>query len=150
MKFSILSTLVLALGLILSACGRAPAASASNASPEPAAVGDQASLVAALEEGGATVETGEPISQPFFSAEGHIIKVNGADVQVFEYESSEAMELDSSQIAPDGSSNATTMITWIDTPHFYKAGKIIVLYIGSDATVLDLLKGALGPQFAGG
>ena len=42
------------------------------------------------------------------------------------------------------------MITWIDTPHFYKAGKIIVLYIGSDATVLDLLKGALGPQFAGG
>jgi hypothetical protein len=150
MKFSILSTLVLALGLILSACGRAPAASASNASPEPAAVGDQASLVAALEEGGATVETGEPISQPFFSAEGNIIKVNGADVQVFEYESSEAMELDSSQIAPDGSSNATTMITWIDTPHFYKAGKIIVLYIGSDATVLDLLKGALGPQFAGG
>jgi hypothetical protein len=150
MKFSILSTLVLALGLILSACGSAPAASASNASPEPAAVGDHASLVAALEEGGATVETGEPISQPFFSAEGNIIKVNGADVPVFEYESSEAMELDSSQIAPDGSSNATTMITWIDTPHFYKAGKIIVLYIGSDATILDLLKGALGPHFAGG
>jgi hypothetical protein len=150
MKFSILSTLVLAFGLILSACGSAPLANASNASPEPAAVEDAASLAAALEAAGATVEIGDPISQPFFSVPGNIIKVNGADVQLFEYESSEAMELESSQIAPDGSSNATTMITWIDTPHFYKAGKIMVLYIGSDTTVLDLLEGALGPQFAGG
>ena len=150
MKITILSVLSIALGLILSACASAPDASASNASPEPGAVEDQESLVAALEEAGATVEMGDPISQPFFSVEGHIIKVNGADVQVFEYESSESMELESSQIAPDGSSSATTMITWIDTPHFYKAGKIVVLYIGSDATVLDLLNGALGAQFAGG
>jgi hypothetical protein len=150
MKVRIVLVLAMALGLIISACGSAPTASASNASPEPRAVEDQASLVAALKAAGATIEMGDPISQPFFSVEGNIIKVNGADVQLFEYESSEAMELESSQIAPDGSSNATTMITWIDTPHFYKAGKIIVLYIGSDATVLDLLKGALGPQFAGG
>jgi hypothetical protein len=150
MKVRIVSVLAMVLGLLLSACGSAPAASASNASPQPRAVEDQASLVAALKEAGATVETGDPISQPFFSVEGNILKVNGADVQLFEYESSEAMELESSQIAPDGSSSATTMITWIDTPHLYKAGKIIVLYIGSDATVLDLLEGALGPQFAGG
>lgn len=150
MKVRSLSVLAIALGLILSACGSAPAASASNASPEPRAVEDQASLVEALKVAGATIETGDPISQPFFSVEGHIIKVNGADVQVFEYESSESMELESSQIAPDGSSSATTMITWIDTPHFYKAGKRVVLYIGSDATVLDLLNGALGTQFAGG
>lgn len=150
MKVKSLSVLAIALGLILSACGSAPAASASNASPEPRAVEDQASLVEALKAAGAMIETGDPISQPFFSVEGNIIKVNGADVQVFEYESSESMELESSQIAPDGSSSATTMITWIDTPHFYKAGKIVVLYIGSDATVLDLLNGALGPQFAGG
>lgn len=150
MKVRILSVLVMALGLTLSACGSVPAAIASNASPEPRAVEDQASLVAALKAAGATIETGDPISQPFFSVEGNIIKVNGADVQVFEYESSESMELESSQIAPEGSSNATTMITWIDTPHFYRAGKIIVLYIGSDRTVLDLLEGALGPQYAGG
>ena len=149
MKARIVSVLAMALGLLLSACRSAPTASASNASPEPRAVEDQASLVAALKAAGATIETGDPISQPFFSVEGNIIKVNGADVQVFEYESSEAMELESSQIAPDGSSNATTMITWIDTPHFYKAGRIIVLYVGNDATVLDLLEKILGSQFAG-
>jgi hypothetical protein len=149
MNVRIVSVLAMASGLLLSACGGAPTASASNASPEPRAVEDQATLVAALQAAGATIETGDPISQPFFSVEGNIIKVNGADVQVFEYESSEAMELESSQIAPDGSSNATTMITWIDTPHFYKAGRIIVLYVGNDATVLDLLEKILGSQFAG-
>jgi hypothetical protein len=150
MKVRILSVFAMALSLILSACGRAPFANASDAAPEPREVKDQASLVTALKAAGAMIEMGDPISQPFFSVEGNIIKVNGADVQVFEYESSEAMELESSQIAPDGSSSATTMITWIDTPHFYKAGKIIVLYTGSDTTVLDLLEDALGPQFAGG
>ena len=150
MKFSVLSVLVLVFGLLLSACGGAPTASASNASPEPAAVQDQASLVAALEAGGAVVEVGEPISQPFFSVEGSIIKVNGADVQVFEFENADEMELASSQIAPDGGSDATTMITWIDTPHFYKSGRIVALYIGSDEAVLSLLEKALGAQFAGG
>ena len=150
MKLTILSVLLLIFGLFLSACGGALAANASNASPEPAVVEDQAGLIAVLKSAGATVETGEPILQPFFSVEGDTINVNGADIQVFEYESTEAMELDSSQIAPDGSSNATTMITWIDTPHFYKAGRIIALYIGSDETALSLLEGALGSQFAGG
>ena len=149
MKLSILSVLFLTFGVFLSACGGAPAANASNASPEPAVVEDQARLIAALQAAGATVEMGEPISQPFFSVEGNIVKVNGADVQVFEYESTEEMELESSQIAPDGSSNATTMITWVDTPHFYKTGRIIVLYIGSDETILNLLEQVLGPQFAG-
>ena len=152
MKLSIFSALLFIFGVLLSlsACGGAPTASASNASPEPAAVEEQASLIAALEATGATVETGEPISQPFFSAEGNIIKVNGADVQVFEYENAEKMELESSQIAPDGNSNATTMISWIDTPHFYKTGRIIALYIGSDEAVLSLLEKTMGAQFAGG
>ena len=149
MKLSILSVVLLMIGVFLSACGNAHIASASNSSPEPAAVEDQASLIAALETAGATVASGEPISQPFFNVEGNIVKVNGADVQVFQYESAEEMELDSSQIAPDGGSNATTMITWIDTPHFYKTGRIIALYIGSDETILSLLETVMGAQFAG-
>jgi hypothetical protein len=79
----------MALGLILSACGSAPNASASNASPEPRAVEDQASLVAALKVAGATIETGDPISQPFFSVEGNILKVNG---QMFSFLSMKAQK----------------------------------------------------------
>lgn len=75
--------------------------------------------------------------------------MNGADVQVFEYENEEAMESEASQVAPDGGSIGTTMVTWVETPHFYKAGRIIVLYVGSDESVLDLLEQVLGQQFAG-
>src|SRR5215211_596192 len=139
MKYPILSVLLLVFAFVVSGCGNAPAASASNTSPEPAAVQDQASLVAALQAAGATVETGEPISQPFFTAEGNIIKVNGADVQVFEYENTEVMETEASQVAADGGSIGTNMVSWMDTPHFYKTGRIIALYVGGDEATLGLL-----------
>jgi hypothetical protein len=155
MKYRILSVLLFAL--ILSACGNVSTPISPTESTEPAitepieagTVEDQASLVAALQAAGATVEVGEPITQAFFTPEGSIIKVNGADVQVFEYESVEAMESEAAQVAPDGGSIGTSMVTWVDTPHFYKAGRIIVLYVGSDESVLSLLENALGPQFAG-
>ena len=151
MKYPILSVLLLVFTLMVSGCGKTATATpiSPTASTEPLAAEDKASLVAALQSSGATVEAGDPISQVFFSPEGSIIKVNGADVQVFEYESMEAMENDASQVAPDGGSIGTTMVTWMDTPHFYKAGHFIVLYVGSDETILNLLESVLGHQFAG-
>lgn len=151
MKYQTLLIVFLVFAFGVSACASAAAATSptEGASPQPAALEDQASLVAALKAAGATVEAGEPIKQEFFGPEGNIIKVNGADVQVFEYESAEAMENEASQVAPDGGSVGTSMMMWMDTPHFYKAGRIIALYIGSDKTVLGVLEQALGPQFAG-
>ena len=112
-------------------------------------IGGHVEFVDALRAAGASVEPSEPITQPFFTPEGNILKVNGADVQVFEYESSEAMEAEASQVAPDGGSIGTTMVSWMDVPHFYKADRIIVLYVGSDTEILSLLEEILGPQFAG-
>jgi hypothetical protein len=60
------------------------------------------------------------------------------------------MEEEASQVTPEGGSIGTSMISWIDTPHFYKAGNILVLYVGSDEAILGLLEKVLGPQFAGG
>ena len=146
MKLHILSTLLLVFAYVISSCG-------GNATPSPASepltVEDQASLVNGLQAAGAAVESGDSITQEFFSPEGHTIKVNGADLQVYEYENAEAMEKEASQVAPDGGSIGTSMVTWIDTPHFYKAGRIIVLYLGNDKTVMDLLSKLMGPQFAG-
>lgn len=149
MKYPILSVLLLVFTLMMSGCGNGATRLSPTTSTEPLAVEDKASLIAALEASGATVEAGDPISQVFFSPEGSIIKVNGADVQVFEYESAEAMENEASQVAPDGGSIGTSMVTWMDTPHFYKAGRIIALYVGSDEAALSLLEQVLGEQFAG-
>jgi hypothetical protein len=112
-------------------------------------VEDYVSLVDALRAAGATVEPSDTVEQAFFSVTGQIIKVNGADVQVFEYESAEAMETDVSQVAHDGGSIGTSMVTWMAAPHFFKTGRVLVLYVGDDAAVLDLLKSVLGEQFAG-
>jgi hypothetical protein len=149
MKNQIRMALLLVLAFLFSGCTNTSQAVSPGPATEQLAVEDKASLIAALEAAGATVELGEPISQPFFTPEGSIVKVNGADVQIFEYESSEEMGNEASQVSADGGAIGTSMVTWMDTPHFYKTGRIIVLYIGSDAAVLDLLERVLGPQFAG-
>ncbi len=41
------------------------------------------------------------------------------------------------------------MVGWVAPPHFYKKEKLIVLYVGDDNNVLDILEGVLGTQFAG-
>jgi hypothetical protein len=146
MKPSLLLIFVSIFAYGMSACG---ASATPNPSTKPLSVEDQAGLLNALKAAGATVEVGDSIAQDFFSVEGKTVKVNGADLQVFEYENAEAMEKDASNVAPDGGSIGTSMVDWIDTPHFYKAGRIITLYIGSDKTVLGLLNTVPGPQFAG-
>lgn len=40
------------------------------------------------------------------------------------------------------------MVTWVTTPHFYKAGCLIVLYVA--AAITTALEQVLGPQFAEG
>jgi len=153
MKNQTLLVSLVIFALIASGCANAsPPSSPPSAtmSSEPLAVEDIASLIAALEAAGVMVETGDKVSQEFFKPEGSILGVNGADVQVFEYESKEAMESEASQVAPDGGSVGTSMMMWMDTPHFYKSGRVMVLYVGSDETVLSLLEQVLGLQFAGG
>lgn len=152
--FSIL--MLVALAIISVACAAQPASGASDdASQEPiasshgGAVEDQVSLMDALRAGGAEVEPGDVVEQAFFSVTGQILKANGADVQVFEYESAEAMEADAAQVSSDGGSIGTSMVMWVESPHFFKSGRVLVLYVGEDAAILDLLKGALGEQFAG-
>jgi hypothetical protein len=150
MKSQIRFGLVLLFGFLVSGCAGNSSTATPAATEGAVAVEDKAGLIAALQGAGATVETGDTVIQDFFTPEGGMLKVNGADVQVFEYESTEAMEGEASQVAPDGGSVGTSMVSWMGTPHFYKAGRIIVLYVGSDQAVLGLLEKALGPQFAGG
>jgi len=150
-KLSLISSLLL-IALFAAACGSQPAVPSVGTDPSVShggPVGDYVSLVDSLRGAGATVEPGDQIEQAFFAVKGQIIKVNGADVQVFEYETVEAMEADAGQVAPDGGSIGTSMVMWVEAPHFYNAGRILVLYVGEDQAILDLLEGALGAQFAG-
>ncbi len=115
-----------------------------------AKVTDYASLIDNLGKAGATVvESAEKVTQPFFSVQGKVITVNGGDVQVFEYENATTADNEAALVSPDGSLVGTSLILWVTPPHFYKAGKLIVLYVGDSVSVIDALEGALGSQFAG-
>ena len=60
-----------------------------------------------------------------------------------------AAQAEADQVAPDGSSVGTSMPFWVGDPHFFKGGKLIVLYLGDDADILSALESVLGEQFAG-
>lgn len=112
-------------------------------------VRDHVSLVDTLRAQGLTVEPTGPISQPFFPIPGQTLEVNGKDVQVFEFKDSSATKSQAKEISSDGKSIHHTTIQWISPPHFFSTGKIIVLYLGSDAELLKKLETALGTQIAG-
>lgn len=138
--------LVVAAVLVLASCSAPPKPSiVSHGGP----VRDYVSFIDNLRAKGATVEPGGEVEQPFFSVKGNVIKVNGEDVQVFEFASPDVAKVEADTVPPDGTSFATIMITWIAPPHFYRTEKIIVLYVGNTQATKDLLVSLLGPQFAG-
>ena len=110
--------------------------------------GGSAQLMDQLQAAGAAVEPAGEIEQAFFGPIGQVFRVNGADVQVFEYPDEAARMAESEQISPDGATIGTTMVTWVDEPHFWAVGRTIVLYVGSDQVVVDVLNRVLGEPIA--
>lgn len=107
-------------------------------------------LIESLRSEGAAVEPVRQIDQVFFTATGQVIAVNGVEVQVFEYIDEQARQAEAATISADGSSVGTSMITWVEPPHFFTQGRLIVLYVGTESATLALLSGALGAPIAEG
>ena len=90
---------------------------------------------------------------------GRTFTVNGEQIQVYEYASVSDTNKQASHISPDGTAFTTvsssgmpvgaTQVDWVKPPHLYKAGRLIVIYIGTNDSVIHLLVGVLGKQFAG-
>lgn len=111
---------------------------------------DYVSLIDSLRAAGATVEPAGEIEQPFFPVTGRVIKVNGGDVQVFEFADESAATDQAEHISPDGEFIGDFHVNWIDIPHLYKGGKLIAVYVGQENQVIVALEAVLGQQFAGG
>ena len=128
------------------------AACAGSQNPTPSErgpVGSYDEFVAAVRSTGATAESAGTVSQVFFRPEGQVVSLDGQDVQVFEFPGEEEVNAAIQSISQDGSSIGTTMVTWVAAPHFYAAGRLIVLYVGEDRGVIEVLDQVLGAQFAG-
>ncbi len=132
---------------VIVGCSGGPTAPSEGS--EEGVVSNYASLVDALRASGAEVNPAGVVSQPFFTVQGQVLSVDGEDVQVFEFASAEEADTVTQRISADGSSIGTSMVGWVAPPHFYKAGQLIVIYVGSDDGVISALQKGMGAQFAG-
>ena len=123
------------------ACG----GQATPVASDDGAVTDYLSLIDGLRAAGATVK----VDRPFFSVPSRLIAVDGEHVDVFEYEDAAAVEDAAGGISADGGSVGAAIIDWLAPPHFYKKARLLVLYVGDDTDVMQLLEDVLGEQFAG-
>lgn len=147
------SMLLLQLLAALAACGQA-------SKPPQAGVLDYAELVANLRAEGATVTEQGTIRENFgLSGQARAILVDGTRVQVYEYDDADAAAADAQHISSDGTTfryqdssgvGQGIVVDFIAPPNWYRGGRILVLYVGTDSSIQTLLEQQLGSPFAGG
>jgi len=131
----------------LFACGSSPVTPGDLELPGP----ETKQLSAALQRKGATAEVAEIMPRDFmpFSVPAARVLVNGNSVHVFEYATVSAADAEAARVSADGSSIGNTQVLWVSTPHFFRRDRLIVLYVGTDDRIIQMLASLLGPQFAG-
>jgi hypothetical protein len=143
-----LPVVVLAV-LLKQGCARsAPTVARGTEIPGPETV----ALVAVLAQGGGSISFVEVLptsAHPYFRMPAARYVLNAESLYAFEYPSASEASREAGRIAPNGASVGATQISWMSDPHFYRAGSVIVLYLGAQASTLDLLRSVLGQQIAG-
>ena len=138
---------LVACAAALAACAPVPTQSAQPCGRS--AVTDHESLIRALHAAGAKVAQEQMLLQPFFDVEARILAVDGEGVQVFEYSDAATAAAQAARVSPDGSQIGTSKPLWVGPPHFYRKGRLLVLYLGEDTQTRERLACLLGPPFAG-
>lgn len=135
---------LLAVSIAASACGSGEAVQTSSGATYISFVGD-------LNDAGVTVEDlGEPEAPRFTAKVGKALAVRSEEIRVYEYDSADSMEAEAAKVAADASSIDGKPAEWEATPHLFKDGRILVVYVGDNAETVDLLRSILGDEFAAG
>lgn len=154
MTLAVVAASLLSCGNYVGGGGGSAPPPASGPQSHGGPVRDHVSFVDALRAKGLTVDILGEIEQVVLKPRGTRLRLSGAplsqpaEVQSFNYEAESDAQADASQLTPEGQS-ATTMIMWVDDPHFYRKERVVVLYVGKDRAVLSTLESLLGPQIAG-
>lgn len=142
--------LTLSFLLLLGAGPCRPSQSAVPGTSKAAPRRSVESVAAALRAGGFPVRMADDtITQPFFSVPARVLVIGEADLQVYQYPSSDAAAADAAKISPSGSPIGTFMPNWMRPPHIYRNDTLILIYLGDDQRVRSALEALAGPQIAG-
>jgi hypothetical protein len=141
LKAAMLACLITAL-FSLAACARSvPAAS------------DIASLTESLEVAGFAVQAPSqlgPVDAGLFEAEGALVVASKEKLLAFEFSDAATAGEAALRVSPDGSGIGHKYVNWSAVPHYFRSGRLIVIYDGTQKPVLNALAAAMGPVFAGG
>ncbi len=112
-------------------------------------------LLADLRAAGWEVEATQKMVDHGFSIKGQRVLVAGSPVFVYEFADTLAADIAFAGVSvddhsmtvtrPEGEVTVETHGDWIETPHLYKRGSLIVI-AGDHPTVLDALDKTMGPQ----
>ncbi len=111
----------------------------------------------ALRHEGATVELlpeSTNLVNVFPVSAAYRIKVNGEHLDTYEFEDDLHTLRVVRAVRPGGSSIEPSdeikglFISWVDRPHWYRKGQLIVLYVGHTPKMLKLFEKLLGSEFA--
>ncbi len=110
------------------------------------------SLVDSLKATGNKVEFLGGRPQTLFEASMYLIRVNNEDIMVYEFDDETARRSVSANISSDGyeftqqGGDVTTVIhiEYLGQPNFWAKGRLLVQYLGTDQTILELLTTQLG------
>jgi hypothetical protein len=106
-------------------------------------------LVAGIQTQGVDARAGEESFDPAFNVQSRWINLPNGRVQVLEYDGEAAARAEASSISPDGFQVGHTMVDWVAEPHFFRSGRLIILYVGRESSIVEMLTRMFGPQFAG-
>ncbi len=130
----------------------------------PSTVYDYNSLIIDLSNPGDTVEQlGRPRGRrsevwPSVKVDVCNIAVNDERIVVYEFRDAQVVETEAGYVSPDGyryqvpiesDMYAGVIHEWVAPPHFFKKGRVIVRYVGSDVSLVKELRRILGTEFAG-
>jgi len=128
-----------ALICLLAACSALPGEQLPSSRP----IQDAGDLQRALQEAGAEPALTQGDVQEALGGSGSVLRVDEAEVQVYEYPSEADREEVSERIGPDGLLQGRTLV-WQGHPNIWGTGRLIVAYVGTDGGVILLLSGLLG------
>ena len=131
-----------------------PAGLSPRSAPNVTLPQDRAAVVAALRDRELALCFTRSLSGSYFGVPQHVYVTPGGYLALFEFSGEAAARDAGARISPDGHnielrSGGFVHVDWIDAPHWYRAGRVLLLYLGSHELSLQALRRVLGPQFAG-
>jgi len=114
---------------------------------------DYAAFLAELENNGFQYIENEFDKDNFLSVLRRSLWIGDELISIYEYETSDAMEIDAGYIDAGGATitrpDKIVTISWISSPYFFKKDLIIINYVGEDEAILGFLYNTYGKPFAG-